>query len=161
METVELSPMHRSYSWGEATVIGFMPMLLVMIITPEFIHSWSDSTLISLYIFTLIVSIFSIICLRSLETSVALVTSCPPTVEITRVSFGRFISKKQKTLKDAIWTQVEYADEMLLAVKVGTREHKTITVMFVPYSKENIPVAEKICERVASALHLRNKGYIP
>lgn len=141
-------------------MIGFLPIVLVFAIPPENIYLLNVLIRIFIYLLALFVGVFLVALFDQSRTSVVLIIDNPPVVETTRIIFARLIFKKQKTLGNAVWVEVIYND-LDLVVQVGTKEYQTITVMFIPYSKANIPVAENICTRVASALHLKNKGYIP
>jgi hypothetical protein len=159
METLELSPARRHTTWYFALVFGVVMAYLAIYARQKFLPApdgsfFSSSDLLAIVFGALIALFFG-----SLESSVALQVSKPPLLITTRTWFGKLKTTKRIPLNNVAWARVIYTDEMLLSVEVGTHGHQTTSVVCVPYSEQNIPVAEQLCEKVASALRLENKGY--
>jgi hypothetical protein len=159
METLELSSARRQMTWYFALVFGMVMAYLSIYARQQILPApdgsfFSSSDLLAIVFGALIALFFG-----SLKSSVALQVSEPPLLISTRTWFGNFKTTKRIPLKNVAWARVIYADEMLLSVEVGTHGHQTTSVLCVPYSEQNIPVAEQLCQNVASALRLENKGY--
>jgi len=139
--------------------IGFLVPYLTLTLRPKLLPSLDETIIWAIYLLALIFGGLLALAVWTLRTSVTLIVGDPPIVETTRTWFWRLSTSKRLPLERAAWSRVVYADDMLLAIEIGTHGHQTTTVMCVPYSEANISIAENLCKRVATALHLENKGY--
>ena len=159
METLELKPTHRNCSWSLALVAGLVVVYLAFHARQKFLPVLDESLFSPVDLLAPILGALIALYFGTLESSVAIEVSEPPLLITTRTRFGKFKSTKRTALTNVVWARVVYAEEMLLSVEVGTHGYQTTSIVCVPYSEQNIPVAEQLCAKVASALRLENRGY--
>ena len=159
MEKLELQPPHRNGKWHIALFGGVAIAILTFSVRQKFFPVLDGGFFAPVDVVVLILGVLSALALGTLESAVTIELSDPPVLVTTRTLFSNLTRIRRTPLPNVAWARVVYVDEMLLAVQVGTHGHQTTNIVCVPYSEQNIPVAERLCARVAEALNIECMAY--
>ncbi|KAB2910595.1 MAG: hypothetical protein F9K30_22480 [Dechloromonas sp.] len=159
MPSLEIYTEKKPTPWYWPAAFGFVVAYLVAGAGHKVIETDASPLLYLIDLFATLVGLIVAIAGATQRLSIAVIGSSPPLLITKHTWFGKFSSVKRQPMKDARWVRVNYVDEMRLAVEVGTYGHQITTVTSLPYSEQNIPVAERLCSNVAQFLGLENKGY--
>lgn len=159
MEKLELQSAHRTCKWHVALFVGVAIAIVTFDARRNLLPALDGDFFSPVDIVALIFGALSTLALGTLELAVTIELSDPPVLVTTRTLFAKLTRIRRIPLPNVVWARVVYVDEMLLAVQVGTHGHQTTNIVCVPYSEQNIPVADKLCARVAEALSLECLAY--
>jgi hypothetical protein len=155
--TLELARMEKNSHWLVALMAGLAFGWVAFVLAKTLLPS-PDATFATAS--ALLICMFSGLYFGGQSSSIALQLSMPPILVRTRVWFGKYQRETRTPLNNIAWVRVVYADDCLLSIEAGTHGHETTSLVCIPYSTDNISVAERLCSEISDALHVTNKGFL-
>lgn len=156
---LQLARMEKNSHWLIAAMagltFGWIAFLLAKALFPS-----QDGTLATAIAPALLISVFSALYFGGQSSLVALELSKPPILVKTRIWFGWYQRETRTPLDNVAWVRVIFADDCLLSIEAGTHTHQTTSMVCIPYSIENIAVAERLCTEISEALRVADKGFL-
>lgn len=153
---LELARIDRNSPWPIAVMAGLAFGYAAFVLVKTFSLQYETPVAI----FSALIGTFSALYFGGQSSSIVLELSNPPILVRTRVWFGKYRRETRTRLNSVAWVRAIYADDCLLSIEAGTHGHETTSMVCIPYSTDNISVAERMCAEISDALHVPNKGFL-